>query len=69
VQHERTRSVLHDVVVTTIRETLQRTRGNVKRAAVELRMPYRTLNARITSLGLRDELSYFRRVRVLKLGR
>jgi transcriptional regulator of acetoin/glycerol metabolism len=61
------RSVLDELVVECIRETLQRTRGNVRRTAMELRVPYRTMWKRIKTLGLRDELEYFRRVRVLRL--
>lgn len=55
------RSVLDEQAIATIRATLRRTGGNVRRTARELRVPERTLTEQITRYGLRDELARIRK--------
>lgn len=58
-------SVLDELLIRAIRDSLRRTRGNVRATALELREPYRTMWKRIEMLGLREDLELFRRVRIV----
>jgi DNA-binding NtrC family response regulator len=60
----RTRSVLDEQAIQTIRDTLRRHGGNVRQTALELRVPYRTLTERISGFGLRPELNRMRRAKL-----
>ena len=55
------RSVLDEQYIEQMRVALRTHRGNVRQAALALRMPYRTLSERITRLGLRPELERIRK--------
>jgi len=54
----------------TLRETvlasIKRTRGNVRRMARELRMPYRTMHYTLTRFALREDLERVRRIRLVR---
>jgi transcriptional regulator with PAS, ATPase and Fis domain len=55
------RNAVKQAVVGAVRESLTRNGGNVREAADELGIPYRTLHRWITDLGLRRELDKLRR--------